>query len=262
MKKAAGLFNHAAGITEHEAFTLETNTSRSPHRAAGELILSMSCTWQRGLLNLAEEQNRCSPLYLYRQPACCPGRASPLELPPGLIPALSSRPGAAYSERGNLHPPGRRGAAATSASQSFAKAVGNQSGLAGLLGLLQPHVFNRRPWRWIGPFLDDWTNSFIGPEAACPVRPGPGRGAARRGSLTGMEPALSGWKRRPPLNGRRRAAVLYFAVNLESDGAGTSAVDLMRRAPMLCTAETEAWLEEHRLHAAKDLTPVLNRNLF
>ncbi|MEW5785026.1 MAG: glycoside hydrolase family 125 protein [Bacillota bacterium] len=56
---------------------------------------------------------------------------------------------------------------------------------------------------------------------------------------------------------------LFFAVNLEGDGAGTTAVDLMRRGAASLIRETAAWLEQHRLTPPqKDLEQVLNRNLF
>ncbi len=56
---------------------------------------------------------------------------------------------------------------------------------------------------------------------------------------------------------------LYLAVNLEADGAGTTAVDLKRRGAIALIREAEDWLQPRR-HEFEDpiLTRVFHRNLF
>ena len=58
-------------------------------------------------------------------------------------------------------------------------------------------------------------------------------------------------------------AVLYTAVNLESDGAGTTAVDLRRYGDEALKRITCDWLENRRIRSDDaSLTAMLNKNLF
>ncbi len=58
-------------------------------------------------------------------------------------------------------------------------------------------------------------------------------------------------------------AVIYAAVNLESDGAGTTAVDLRRRGSAALKEAACSWLENRRSKLDDlDLSSLLNRNLF
>ncbi len=59
------------------------------------------------------------------------------------------------------------------------------------------------------------------------------------------------------------ALTLYAAVNLEGDGAGTTAMDLKRRGSAALALETERHLAERRIDLTDGATAaVLNRNLF
>jgi len=56
---------------------------------------------------------------------------------------------------------------------------------------------------------------------------------------------------------------LYLAVNLEYDGARTTAMDLRRHGAATLIQKTKTWLQQRRLTLEdRDLEPVLNRNLF
>lgn len=78
------------------------------------------------------------------------------------------------------------------------------------------------------------------------------------------EPAsYQGWTSMKVAPGSSAALTLFIAVNLESDGAGTTAMDLKRHGAAALAAETERWLEERRI-ALPDpaAAALLNRNLF
>ncbi len=63
--------------------------------------------------------------------------------------------------------------------------------------------------------------------------------------------------------GAAAAVTLYLAVNLEADGAGTTAVDLKRRGGEALAAETARWLQGRRIELDEsNAAALLNRNLF
>ena len=63
--------------------------------------------------------------------------------------------------------------------------------------------------------------------------------------------------------GESDQTLLYAAVNLDADGAGTSNVDLRRRGYTALKQRAHDWLENHRLVLDDSvLTALLNRNLF
>ena len=64
-------------------------------------------------------------------------------------------------------------------------------------------------------------------------------------------------------NGESFSALLYAAVNLEGDGAGTTAIDLRRHGHTALKKKTCGWLEDRQVGSDDDgLTALLNRNLF
>ncbi len=71
---------------------------------------------------------------------------------------------------------------------------------------------------------------------------------------------LSSLRLRP---GERRSLALYLAVNMEADGAGTTAVDLKRRGWEQLSLEKRRWLRERAIMTGrKRLDEAMNRNLF
>ena len=114
-------------------------------------------------------------------------------------------------------------------TKSLVLEAGSGLPLAGLALALEPH----RDWRVDHGGDNDGRSTFLG---SIPLD---------------LEPGQYG------------EAVLYLAVNLEADGASTTAVDLKRRGAAALIQETEQWLERHRVNLDDPiLESVLNRNLF
>lgn len=137
-------------------------------------------------------------------------------------------------------------------------------------------LFSRRPVRGErAAEYSDWTGSLLLearsglPLAALALAldppPGPGMEGPRWNLHGGGgEPAF--YRKAITLElppGGSTALTLYLAVNLEADGAGTTAMDLRRRGGDALATEALLWLERRRL----ELTPagaaaLANRNLF
>lgn len=82
-------------------------------------------------------------------------------------------------------------------------------------------------------------------------------------ALPGEPVSYRGAVRQEVVPGGSATMTLYIAVNLENDGAGTTAVDLKRHGGTALASETERWLEERRIDLYnKTAAKVLNRNLF
>lgn len=261
-------------ITEHEAFTLTGNEYLSlPHIGAAGGIDSLNVLHMaaRGLLEFSGKSQKplLAPfIFIDNRPVALEGQAR-WSYRLDWIPCFELETGEQLTVKGEIFtPPGRRGGCCRLRfTNRSPKRLEIKAGWQGYWDSFNHIIFNRRPLAVDRALsFDDWTNSFILearsglPLAALALAVEPrapwelnrdGAGSFRVETAAALEP------------GGGAQLVLYFAVNLESDGAGTSAVDLMRRGADALAAETEAWLEEHRLHAAdEDLTPVLNRNLF
>ncbi len=145
--------------------------------------------------------------------------------------------------------------------------VAVRAGWQGLWSKFNHVIFNRREVKGERCLnYDDWTKSLIlearsglplaalalslEPEGAWQIEhagPGSFRGAVN------LELAP----------GETAAATLYLAVNLEADGAGTTAVDLRRRGAAALLQEAEQWLRRRRYELADPaLEPVFHRNLY
>ena len=130
-------------ITEHEAFTLTGNEYLSlPHRGSRGIdslnVLHMAA---RGLLEFSgKSQNRCSHPLSLSTTGLLPWKGKPAGATAWTGSCFELETGEQLTVKGEIftsRPPRRL--LPPPLHQSFAKAVGNQSGLAGLLGLLQPH---------------------------------------------------------------------------------------------------------------------------
>jgi hypothetical protein len=167
-------------------------------------------------------------------------------------------------------PPGRRGCccrlAVTNTSRHPLKV---EAGWRGSWAGFNHIIFNRRAIggaKKIG--YDGWTKSLV-LEArsglplaalALALEPEPEQGWRVGEAGEGTFSAASAMRLEPGAAGE---IVLYLAVNLEADGAGTTAVDLRRRGAAALFRETGEWLGSRRLVLAdRALEGVLNRNLF
>ncbi|HOP68818.1 MAG: glycoside hydrolase family 125 protein [Dethiobacteria bacterium] len=200
----------------------------------------------------------------------------PLDLNRGLgaayrhywIPSFRAGEPGQWEARGELAaPPGERGfiyrLTLTNLSPRAAKF---QAGWQGCWREFNQVIFNRRRLevRRVLSY-DSWTKSlFLEARKGLPLAAlalnldpqAPWHFAPRRGRFwTGIPLELG--------PGESATVTLFAAVNLESDGAGTTTVHLKRRGSEALLQETEQWLERHRLELPdRRLTRVLNRNLF
>lgn len=193
------------------------------------------------------------------------------------IPHFTARSAGRYLIEGDIFaPPGHRGCCFRLCLTNLSPAPFTvEMGWQGCWGEFSHLVFSRRPIRGERAVnYDRWTGSLLL--------------EARSGlPLASLAMALSPESEREPgwtvsagqgenenifFRSRSRAEVipedsmtvtLYLSVNLESDGAGTTAVDLRRRGVDALAEETERWLENRRIKLVDGaLDALLNRNLF
>lgn len=208
------------------------------------------------------------------------------------IPHFEIRTGSRYALEGDLFaPPGHRGCCyrlqLTNLSEAPLKA---KVGWRGCWNEFNHLIFNRRPVKGERVIeYNGWTKSLLlearsglplaslalalvaeesSEEEPCWHFSEAARRRRDKNGLEkknqGLEPgSYTGSTHLELAPGGSSTVTLYLAVNLEADGAGTTAVDLKRHGSDALAAETERWLEERRI----DLTDtaaaaVLNRNLF
>lgn len=149
-------------------------------------------------------------------------------------------------------------------SNDQAKAVEISVGVEGVWAGLETVVFSSRPAACVAPLWQDpWTGSLVGEASnGLPLL------AWALQSSVGGEWRINGnayrWqqdRRIPPGSSLRLA--FYMAVNLERDGARTSALHLRRVGADHWLAQTTAWLKAHRRPCADaGAERLLNENLF
>lgn len=273
-KNSKAILTTPPAITEHEAFSLTGNEYLSlPHigAAGGIDYLNVLHMEARGLLEFSGKSLKplLAPFIFVNNRAVALEEQARWSYRLDWIPCFEIETGEQLSAKGEIFtPPGRRGGCyRLGFTNHSSKQLELRAGWQGYWGSFNHIIFNRRPAAVEQALsFDDWTNSLILearrglPLAALALAIEPraqweldqsGAGSFRVETATSLEP------------GESAQVILYFAVNLEADGAGTTAVDLMRRGSAALAAETESWLEQHRLPAAdKELAPVLNRNLF
>ncbi len=192
------------------------------------------------------------------------------------IPHFEIRANRRFMVEGDIFvPPGRRGCCCrlrlTNISEDPLRV---EMGWRGCWSEFNYLIFRRRPLNGRGSIeYDDWTGSLL-----LEARNGlPLAAVALALAVEGEEAAGSGWEfqDRPGEPAAYRGAVrleaapgestgltLYIAVNLEADGAGTTAMDLKRHGATALAAETEQKLAELRMEQADPgISAVLNRNL-
>ncbi len=133
-------------------------------------------------------------------------------------------------------------------------------------------VFNRRSLEENRELRHDpWTDSLIlearpgFPVAALAFSPPPGEGWKHRiKPYPGKENPSFCWQQKEwLLPGQNTRGSLFIGVNLEADGAGTTAVDLKRRGVEQLSRETIEWLNKKKVNLSEpQLNRTLNQNLF
>ena len=192
------------------------------------------------------------------------------------IPHFEMRAAGRYSVEGDIFaPPERRGCCCRLRLTNLSAApLTAEMGWQGCWGEFNHLIFSRRPVRGENSVAyDGWTGSLLLearsglPLAALALALALEQGAA--GSPVwefqhrpGEAAAYRGSARLETAPGESAVLTLYLAVNLESDGAGTTAMDLKRRGAAALAAETERRLAELRMETADPaISAVLNRNL-
>lgn len=193
------------------------------------------------------------------------------------MPHFEVRVDGRYSIDGQIiTPPGRRGGCFRLRLTNLSAApLTVEMGWRGCWGEFNHLIFNRRPVKGERSVeYDSWTGSLIlEARSGLPL-------AALALALTAeqKEETKPRWdySSRPdePVSylgavmmeaapGSSASVTLFIAVNLEADGAGTTAMDLKRHGAASLAAETERWLEERRIDLPEPAaSALLNRNLF
>jgi hypothetical protein len=191
------------------------------------------------------------------------------------IPRFTIKSGGYYSLEGDIFaPPGHRGCCYRLRLTNLSSAPFTaKTGWRGCWSEFNYLVFNRRPIKGVRAVkYDRWTGSLL-LEARSGLPLASLALALHTEAETEQTPTweISGGRETlyqitPGFEvapGACLTVTLYIAVNLEFDGAGTTAVDLKRRGADALADETERWLENRRISLAdKDLDTLLNRNLF
>ncbi|MEW6233026.1 MAG: glycoside hydrolase family 125 protein [Chloroflexota bacterium] len=175
------------------------------------------------------------------------------------------------AERGGLRvtgtifaPPGEKGfvylleVSAEGGSESIHAGVeGWWYGLESVAFRAKQVAVERVIWR------DAWTGSLVGEARAGLPLLAWGLQAAQEGDLA-FDGSHYRWTSKVTAGSGQTARVaFYFSVNLESDGARTTALHLRRRGWQSMLDETRRWLESRAIQAKDaDLARVLNTNLF
>lgn len=185
-------------------------------------------------------------------------------------------PGLCSIEGDIFAPPGHRGCCfRLSLTNLSAISLKPEMGWQGCWDEFNYLVFNRRP---VGGErvvkYDDWTESLIMesrhglPLSALALSIMIGGEQGERScwdihALPGHSASYRGTARPEVAPGGSVTMTLYIAVNLEADGAGTTAVDLKRHGDADLVNRTECWLKERRIDLEdKAVAAILNRNLY
>ncbi len=193
------------------------------------------------------------------------------------IPHFEVRDAGRYSIEGDIFaPPGRRGCCCRLRLANLSAApLTVEMGWRGCWSEFNHLIFNRRQVRSERTIeYNSWTGSLVLearsglPLAALALA----LAAKRRDDDPSCwdfhgpsgEPAFyRGAVRLETAPGSSATVALYIAVNLEADGAGTTAVDLKRHGCAALATETERRLEKRRIDLpGDDDAALLNRNLF
>lgn len=193
------------------------------------------------------------------------------------IPHFEMLAAGRYAIEGDLFaPPGRRGCCCRLRLTNLSAArLTVEIGWRGCWSEFNHLIFNRRPVRGERVVeYDSWTKSLV-----LEARSGlPLAALALAFTVEQKEDDHSCWDfhdfsgepasyrgavRLETAPGSSTAVTLYIAVNLEADGAGTTAVDLKRHGGAALASETERQLAERRIDLPDAAAAaVLNRNLF
>lgn len=184
------------------------------------------------------------------------------------IPAFSFNKKGGWSVEGEIFaPPGFKGACyrltfSNNSDQSLALKLGWQGWWESFNYL----VFNRRPVRDSrNIFFDRWTGSLI-LEASAGLPLAALALAAEPAAKWDYNPEGGAFSAISDVNlgpGKQYEIKIYTAVNLDADGAGTTAIDLRRRGMHALKELTGQWLESRQFSLEdKELAPLLNRNFF
>ena len=165
-------------------------------------------------------------------------------------------------------PPGHRGGfLRLNITSNADSAVAIEAGWQGCWSKFNQVIFNRREVKGERTMaFDHWTKSLILearsglPLAAVALSLEP-EGSWQIGHA-GTD-SFRGSVKMDLAPGETASITLYLAVNLEADGAGTTAVDLRRRGAGNLLKEAVEWLQQRRYELADPaLVPVFHRNLY
>ncbi len=149
-------------------------------------------------------------------------------------------------------------------STEAAERIAFRAGIQGWWEGLEQVIFrNRRLDARLEMWQDPWTGSLVGEASAGQPLLAWGLQPSCEGQLT-LEERHFQWMTELLIDRETPAQIaFYFALNMESDGARTSALHLRRVGWQRLLSDTQSWLKAHRQHVEDaDAEQALNENLF